>query len=615
MPILRVSRVLRTPWPFRSSGVSRTSRHSRVSRTSPTSPTSGTPRRPVRAVAAAALGVLTAAVVAVPGLLAVPAHADTVRGLAWHLDALRIEEAHRISRGREEVVAVIGGGVDADHPDLKGRVLRGHSFDTAVAADGREEVDGGRATGMAGLIVGPGGSDMRLLGIAPDARILPVNLGRRYDHETYGQAIRWAVRNDARVIVLSENLRFCLQEDIEAVRYALSSDVVVVAPAGDNRDDYNLRCPASIPGVVSVGGTTRSGKLWSGSVVGRQVALAAPAEKIIVPLPRRESGNGYGVGSSTGDAAAIVAGVAALIRSKEPRLRARDVINRLVSTAHDSPLLSDKAAFSHGVVDPVRALTAKVGTVKANPLGTPPPSPTPTPRPEPTEDDGPWIEFGVSSVPGAIAQTVVMVLVPVLVVFFVIRNRRQARREGAAPAVPLSPSAPLPPYGAPPGGPYAPPPPYGMPPGGPVPSPGGAFPPPGPAGPAYLPPPHGPGSPHPHQMPPSPRPHQGPPYPSHDRGPVTPHPSHQATPYPAHQTPPSPYPAHQAPPGPARHPQPPPHGTPVPPLPPRVEPPPHAAQGPYGPTPPVPGHEPTGPDGTRVLPAGPWPPPPPPGRG
>ncbi|WP_051752164.1 S8 family serine peptidase [Streptosporangium amethystogenes] len=433
---------------------------------------SNTSRRLVRAGVAVAMSVLS--FVVVPGVLATAARADTVRGLAWHLDTLRVERAHRLSRGGGTVVAVIGSGVDADHPDLKGRVLRGRSYDKAAAADGREDgSDHGHDTGVAGLIVGPGGSDTRLLGIAPDARILPVNLGRSPTSDTLDRAIRWAADNGANVINVSVSLNHCSQEEYEAVRYALRKDVVVVAPAGDREYGVGVECPASVPGVIAVAGTTRTGGAWSDSITGRELALAAPAVKIIHPAPRRLSDNGYLVSATTGNAAAIVSGVAALVRAKYPDLDANNVVNRLIRTARDRDDKGRDIFSGYGVVDPVRALTARTRQVDANPLGTPPASPTPTPRPARSRaDDGPAIEITVTDPVGAAIQAAVMVLVLVLVIVLVIRNRRSRQAGAAGPS--------LPPYGMPPQpGPHHPhqgyrrPPPYAPPSGRPAPPPMG----------------------------------------------------------------------------------------------------------------------------------------------
>ncbi|MEU0480723.1 S8 family serine peptidase [Streptosporangium sp. NPDC006013] len=417
----------------------------------------------------------------VPGALATPARADTVRGLAWHLDTLRVEQAHRLSRGRGVVVALLSSGVDADHPDLKGRVLRGRSYDKAAAADGREDTgEYGHDTGVAGLIVGPGGNDMRSLGIAPDARILPVNLGRSPTSDTLDQAIRWAADNGANVINISVSLNHCSQEEYEAVRYALRKDVVVVAPSGDRKYGVGVQCPASIPGVIAVAGTTRTGSAWSSSITGRELALAAPAVRIIHPAPLRMSNSGYLVSDTTGNAAAIVSGVAALVRAKYPDLDANNVVNRLIRTAKDRDDKGRDIFSGYGVVDPVRALTARTRQVDANPLGTPPASPTPTPQPSRSEaDDEPFIQVTVTDPVGAAIQVAVMVLILVVVIVLIIRNRRWRRASMAGP--------PHPPYGAPsqphapphPPGPYHPhqgyqrPPPYAQPSGRPVPPPTG----------------------------------------------------------------------------------------------------------------------------------------------
>lgn len=59
----------------------------------------------------------------------------------------------------------------------------------------------------------------------------------------------------------------------------------------------------------------QGGDAWAKNAVGT-TALVAPGTKIIMPAPRRTSENGYVVAGSTGQAAAIVAGVAALVRSE-----------------------------------------------------------------------------------------------------------------------------------------------------------------------------------------------------------------------------------------------------------------------------------------------------------
>ncbi|CQD25044.1 subtilase [Mycolicibacterium conceptionense] len=86
--------------------------------------------------------------------------------------------------------------------------------------------------------------------------------------------------------------------------------------------------------------------------------------------------------AGTSFSAAIVSGVAALVRAKFPELTAHQVINRLISTARP-PARGVDNQVGHGIVDPVAALTwdlkdpgARVGPERlSSPLHIPPPPP------------------------------------------------------------------------------------------------------------------------------------------------------------------------------------------------------------------------------------------------
>lgn len=102
-----------------------------------------------RTTVSTALGLLLVAVAATP------AHADSVRSMQWHLDAMKAEQMWATSRGQGVTVAVIDSGVDPSNPDLEGQVLTGK--DLAPEASGDEHTDyNGHGTSMAGLIAGTG---------------------------------------------------------------------------------------------------------------------------------------------------------------------------------------------------------------------------------------------------------------------------------------------------------------------------------------------------------------------------------------------------------------------------------------------------------------------------
>ncbi|BCJ54030.1 type VII secretion-associated serine protease [Actinoplanes sp. NBRC 14428] len=294
-----------------------------------------------------------------------PAYADSIRKEQWHLESLNVVEAHRISTGKGVTVAVIDSGV-SKHPDLSGRVIRGTDF-VQKGQNGQTD-NTGHGTGMAGLIAAHGRSDRGALGIAPDARILPIRVfdAKPRDAEI-GLAISYAVTHGAKVINLSVGGGVD-PETISAVRAAADADVVVVAAAGNKPQDAGVTAPAFLDSIVAVGATDRSGRKAAVSVTGPALDLMAPGVDI-----ESTSRNGrYRAGTGTSDSAAIVSGAAALLRSKFPEMSAEEVVARLESTATDKgpPGVDDE--YGHGIVNIVAALSDKTTPASAAPSSSPP---------------------------------------------------------------------------------------------------------------------------------------------------------------------------------------------------------------------------------------------------
>ena len=83
-------------------------------------------------------------------LLAAPAGAaDPRRGEQWNLDLIQSDAAHAVSTGAGAVVAVVDSGVQADHPDLAGRVRPGYDF---VQNDATPQDGNGHGTHVSGII-------------------------------------------------------------------------------------------------------------------------------------------------------------------------------------------------------------------------------------------------------------------------------------------------------------------------------------------------------------------------------------------------------------------------------------------------------------------------------
>ncbi len=153
-----------------------------------------------------------------------------------------------------------------------------------------------------------------------------------------------------------------------AFLYAEQKDVVIVAAAGNRvGGNFQVGAPATIPGVLTVAGLDRKGVASiDSSSQGISIGVAAPAENLVGGLP----GGGYAEWAGTSGATPIVAGVAALIRSKWPDMSASQVINRIVSTAKDAGQPGKDPLYGFGVLDAEAALKADVPESAVNPLGS-----------------------------------------------------------------------------------------------------------------------------------------------------------------------------------------------------------------------------------------------------
>ncbi len=313
------------------------------------------------------LPVLLAAALA--GSLAAPAVAvaEPVTPPRDQLSLLDAAQAWRHSTGAGVTVAVLDSGVDAEHPDLADRVLPGRDY-VDGSTDGRADPVG-HGTAVASLIAGAGGT-----GLAPEARILPVRVldeDNRYERSaTVAEGVIWAVEQGAQVINLSLGSPGRSEELSEAIGYAITNDVVVVACAGNASEDGPdvVWYPAREPGVIAVAGLTWSdgdAAHWPRSLAGPETVLSAPAV-----LVGARPGGGYRRVTGTSFSSALVAASAALVRSRWPEASAGEVVQRLVATARDLGEPGRDPRHGYGALDPVAALTAEVPPVRANPLDT-----------------------------------------------------------------------------------------------------------------------------------------------------------------------------------------------------------------------------------------------------
>lgn len=316
---------------------------------------------------------------------------DDVRQHEYWLTDYRIVDAWKQSTGSGVTVAVIDTGVDGTHPDLVDNVLEGYDASGEGSPNGWQGlgVEPMHGTEVASLIAGHGhnvsgipkiagqpGKPAGVIGVAPDAKILPISLNmvsnaEKSIDEQIPAAVRYAVDHGAQVINLSigSNKTTWPKSWDDAFAYAEEKGVVVVASAGNRGSGITqVGAPATIPGVLTAGGVDRQREASKGSSTqGISIGVTAPSNDMIAAAP----GNKYMIWSGSSASAPLVSGLAALIKSKYPNLSAAQIIQRITESADDTGAAGRDPVYGFGIINPLMALDPSTPQdATENPLGS-----------------------------------------------------------------------------------------------------------------------------------------------------------------------------------------------------------------------------------------------------
>jgi len=332
--------------------------------------------------------------------------AASLTTIPWGQEILRFDEIERFGlTGKGQKVAVIDTGV-SPHDYLGDRIEGGGDY-VVAAENGLKDCDG-HGTEVAGIIAAdPQNDEIGFRGIAPGANILSIRQSSgNYEFQeensnekplkagnlsTLAQAIIRAANQGATVINMSvDSCRptsaggiFPAEQQVQAaLRYAVEEkDVVVVASAGNlpegdctqqnSPDPLNPTWLVIPPWfsdyVLSVAAVQRDGAVATFSLNGPWVSVAAPGTEIISLDPANtsslanrsvnEKGQPQPI-QGTSFASPYVAGLAALVREQYPELTAKQVMNRIKTTAaHPAANGGHDNLVGYGMINPIAALT------------------------------------------------------------------------------------------------------------------------------------------------------------------------------------------------------------------------------------------------------------------
>jgi hypothetical protein len=272
----------------------------------------------------------------------------------WAALRLAPDQAWSHTRGQGQLVAIVDSGTDASLPQLAGHVTVGADVTGGTDQGHRDCL--GSGTAMAGLVVGQPVLGSPLIGIAPDAAVMPVRVvatsprPRPADEVT---AIQAAIAGDPGVIALGA---FVDPDDpavAPAVAAALARDIVVVAGA---RTAGAVRPAPAGAGLLRVGGVGVDGQVAADYAPGG-VDVVAPGINV---ASMGLGGSGSMGASGTQYAVALVAGEAALVRAQYPELGAAQVVHRIEATADTMAAAAPDRQYGWGMINPGASVTADV---------------------------------------------------------------------------------------------------------------------------------------------------------------------------------------------------------------------------------------------------------------
>ena len=353
---------------------------------------------------------------------------DPLYPLQWHYAAMNLPSAWDITdgtTGSAVTVAVVDTG-SSSHSDLVGTFVGGYDFisDPTEAGDGdgrdADPSDQGGDSGyhgshVAGTIAARSNNGIGVAGVSWGARVLPVRVLGVSGSGTSSDildGVRWAAGlsvtgapanpNPAKIINLSlGGKRRCSQSEQALFTQLKGLGVIVVVAAGNDNDNASLYAPASCNDVITVGATGPTGERAPYSNYGAPVDVMAPGGDtqktltvgavtfpagVISTVLDDKGDSDYVAYNGTSMAAPHIAGVIALMRSRDSSLGFDAVLTRLRSAGAPLSSANCRSPIANGcgagLVDAAKALNATGGGG-----GTPPPAP-PTPPPPPAPPTG-----------------------------------------------------------------------------------------------------------------------------------------------------------------------------------------------------------------------------------
>lgn len=268
----------------------------------------------------------------------------------WWRSAVRADQIELPGPGRP--LTIVDSGLDVQHEEFAARP------DTLVLNEQTPGGGGTHGTSVASIAAAPA-NGVGMVGIYPQAALAVWDAAptRELVTSEIVAGITTAARSGAGVVNLSFGGRVRDPLIEQAVNFALSRGVLVVAAAGNSRDEGSPReFPATLPHVLTVAATDQADAVAPFSSASPFVDLAAPGVDMLAAVPLSLDASGYRYASGTSFSAPLVAGAAALVWTVRPELDASQLFEVLRRSARDVGAPGRDPDTGFGVLDVAAAL-------------------------------------------------------------------------------------------------------------------------------------------------------------------------------------------------------------------------------------------------------------------
>jgi thermitase len=291
---------------------------------------------------------------------------DPMFAQQWHLAKVGALQAWDKTRGDGRlIVAVVDTGVDYDHPDLKGKVIKGGNH--TKEGPKNDPKDGqGHGTHVAGIIAAAADNGIGVAGIAPGVTILAEKvLASNGSGSLFSIAagIRHAVVNGAKIVNLSLGGPAANDPISAGVgAWAVKKGTLLIAAAGNSNDAVGT--PARYADYyMAVAASDETDGKAKFSCFGPELSVSSPGTKILattptykVPLNDHGYPQNYAALNGTSMATPLTAGIAALVWSANPGWTWQQVRRHIETTSVDLGAPGKDDLFGFGRVNAAAAL-------------------------------------------------------------------------------------------------------------------------------------------------------------------------------------------------------------------------------------------------------------------